>query len=284
MAPPHASTLLPLDLKVARDAAVDLAQYLFEIVEAFRGRGPNPNRNPTLEQRQSIAAEIDQLIREAERSVAPVEGELLKASRSEHSAIRVLIEFGRRFSQSLAALKEDVRIDTQWVPFAIIPVHEFMKGIEGNRLLSKTPEAGIDFEVRRAASLRLHHSGMPAVTREAKAGGNNTPAAGGTGHGEEENGSPDGARGSEEGKPGVVFKELLNVIDEAGLSKMEAKVVRVIAERNGSVPIVDANTLCDCDALSAFKRAKPKLRKCGWHLRQHHSELRAEPLKKRVRN
>lgn len=89
-----------------------------------------------------------------------------------------------------------------------------------------------------------------------------------------------GTEKNEGGNANDAFAKLLTVIDASGLNRTEAKVVRVIAEKRGSVPIVDANTLCDCDALSAFKRAKPKLRKLGWVLRQHHSKLCIAPLKK----
>ena len=96
---------------------------------------------------------------------------------------------------------------------------------------------------------------------------------------------PTGTGGNEGGKANASFKQLLlAAIDESDLSKAEAKVIRIIAEKNGSVPIVDANTLCNCDALSAFKRAKTKLRKCGWQLHQHHESLCAKPLKQRGRN
>lgn len=80
---------------------------------------------------------------------------------------------------------------------------------------------------------------------------------------------------------GDVFAELLSAIDKADLSKTQAKVVRVVAERKGCVLIVDAHTLCDCDAVSAFKKAAKKLRKYGWHLHQKNSALVAKPNKQR---
>lgn len=91
--------------------------------------------------------------------------------------------------------------------------------------------------------------------------------------------------GKEEGKgskPCAAFSELLFAIENADLSKTQEKVLRLVAQCGGSVPIVNANTLCDCDALSAFKRAKEEMKKHGWHLCEKNTALRAVPLKKRV--
>ncbi|MDY3557589.1 hypothetical protein R5W23_000116 [Gemmata sp. JC673] len=67
-------------------------------------------------------------------------------------------------------------------------------------------------------------------------------------------------------------------VEQADLSNTEAKVVRYIAKQGGKAAINDVKTACDCDFLSAFKRAKEPMKKKGWLLRQRNSELRIESL------
>jgi hypothetical protein len=73
---------------------------------------------------------------------------------------------------------------------------------------------------------------------------------------------------------------LLDAAEKANLSMLESKVLKIIAEKGGKLSIVNANTLCEGDALSAFKRAKPKMKKQGWELHQHNNHLCAKPHKK----
>jgi hypothetical protein len=83
--------------------------------------------------------------------------------------------------------------------------------------------------------------------------------------------------------PTSPFDELLAAVEEAGLIGKEAKVVRVIVRFGGRVSIPDAKLHCDGDAVSAYKRAKKKLKKVGWILRQSDNHLLAERLPKQVR-
>lgn len=71
---------------------------------------------------------------------------------------------------------------------------------------------------------------------------------------------------------------LLAASDRAELKGLEQKIVKVIADRGGKVSIRDANIFCNGDAVSAFKRAKPKLRKRGWYLYQGDKHICAESL------
>jgi hypothetical protein len=71
---------------------------------------------------------------------------------------------------------------------------------------------------------------------------------------------------------------LLVAVDKAELIGMEAKVVKIIAEKGGKVAVADAETRCGGDAVSAFKRAKPKMKKQGWNLHQQNNQLCAKPL------
>lgn len=77
--------------------------------------------------------------------------------------------------------------------------------------------------------------------------------------------------------------KLLSAAESAELKGMEARVVTLIAEQGGRVKIADADTLCSGDALSAFKRAKPKLKKLGWELSQRDNQLCAKRLPPGVR-
>jgi hypothetical protein len=100
-----------------------------------------------------------------------------------------------------------------------------------------------------------------------------TPAPpGGTRNVERQSDSPLESVGSQTGP----VAGLIEAAERADLAGKEAKVVKIIAERGGRVPIADAALHCRGDALSAFKRAKPKLKRQGWNLFQRDNEFRAE--------
>jgi hypothetical protein len=85
--------------------------------------------------------------------------------------------------------------------------------------------------------------------------------------GEEKTQQPTGASKSQS------VAALLTAADTAGLIGKEAKVVKIIADHGGKVSIPNAEILCEGDALSAFKRAKPKIKKVGWNLYQRDNHL-----------
>ena len=63
---------------------------------------------------------------------------------------------------------------------------------------------------------------------------------------------PSGPTATEQGEgakpPAGPYDDLLALADKADLSRMEAKVIRVIAQKGGWVSLPDANTLCGGDA------------------------------------
>jgi hypothetical protein len=84
--------------------------------------------------------------------------------------------------------------------------------------------------------------------------------------------------------PPISSHPLLEAAKSANLLGAEMRVIRAIAEKDGRIKIADADTLCQCDALSAFKRVKKRKEFKGWKLRQIDNHLCAEPIKKRGRN
>jgi hypothetical protein len=72
---------------------------------------------------------------------------------------------------------------------------------------------------------------------------------------------------------------LLDAANNADLKGVELKLVTLIATLNGNVSIKDAELHCDgADVVSAFKRAKPKLKKHGWNLSQRDNHFTAEAV------
>lgn len=80
------------------------------------------------------------------------------------------------------------------------------------------------------------------------------------------------------------FDDLLAAAGKARLIGMEARVVKVIVRGGGQLRVANADTECEGDAVSAFKRAKRKISKFGWVLFQLNGELCASPKKPKVRN
>ena len=80
------------------------------------------------------------------------------------------------------------------------------------------------------------------------------------------------------------FDDLLAAVEKARLIGMEARVLKEIVRAGGKLRVADADTRCEGDAVSAFKRAKRKISKFGWVLRQLNNELCASPKKPKVRN
>jgi hypothetical protein len=146
---------IPLDLQLARDAVVKLVLRLDGCV----GDGdPNTAR----ERLPSGADVLRDLIEDAERAVASVEGELLEASGAVTSAHRSVISFGRSFLARIPELSEATTNGIQqWLARGRLEVDGFWCGIIPEKLKNHRVSAGIDHELYRAAALRLSR-GRPA--------------------------------------------------------------------------------------------------------------------------
>jgi hypothetical protein len=146
---------IPLDLQLARDAVVKLVLRLDGCV----GDGdPNAAR----ERLPSGADVLRDLIEDAARAVAPVEGELLEASGAVTSAHWSVISFGRSFLASIPELSKASTDGIQrWLATGRLKVDVFWCGIIPEKLKHHRVSAGIDHELYRAAALRLSR-GRPA--------------------------------------------------------------------------------------------------------------------------
>ena len=77
-------------------------------------------------------------------------------------------------------------------------------------------------------------------------------------------------------KLAVARHPLLDAAEAANLIGAELRVIRVIADAGGRIRIADADTLCGCNAIDAFKRAKRKLK--GWKFKQVDNQLCIDPV------
>lgn len=84
-------------------------------------------------------------------------------------------------------------------------------------------------------------------------------------------------------KPDDRLAGLLEVIRTSNLSPIETMIVESIYNNGGAKSIAELLLDCDnADVISAFKRAKKKLKKLGWNLHQKHNQIVVRKIQVRV--
>lgn len=158
---------LPLDLTLARNAAADLLHCLRDVLGTVRGRAPHPAPEPLAGPSGEQIENLGRLIRCAEQAVAPVEGELLNASRRVQSAHRETIELAKNVRVHLEQLRAGLLSPDavhNWLTRTSLEVNRVgagtAHGLECDILY--TTNTGIDFEVSRAAARRMMRPPTPS--------------------------------------------------------------------------------------------------------------------------
>jgi hypothetical protein len=180
MSLPH----IPLQLTNARNSVAEVLRRLRRCVTTLHDRKLDPKSDQTRDLLTGMIGELAGLIQQAIMAVAPVEGELLEASNRTQSAHQQVITLAGGFRSWLEKLHMGKVSHTEVQPrLAGVgrDVDDFMSGLmdtRDERWRHLLPKSGIDFEIIRAAAMRVARCRPADEDGSTPAGQTLHPAAG----------------------------------------------------------------------------------------------------------
>jgi hypothetical protein len=146
------TTSLPLELRLAYNATAKLGRKLDTLIRSAQAGTAREHLAPA-------ASELSRMIEDARRAVAPVEGELLRASTHAVSAHREVIDFAKNIVTSIGKLNRCTPNSIHhWLAWSRLTIDGIMVGIAHKNKKVPRPRTGLYAEMVRAANLRPSES------------------------------------------------------------------------------------------------------------------------------